>query len=101
VSAIVQFDSDKLKEVAALFGDQAEAIQQVTNELRAKMSQLQSGDWYGLGASVFYDFMDQEVFKGLQLLQEYLERSQDTANKIAGQIEEQAEYVLATARQYA
>ena len=82
----VRTDHDQLKQIMALFGQQADATARTLMALRRQKEVLQGGDWTGQGARKFYDEMDGSVLPALTRLQRALTQAQQTTQKISNRM---------------
>ena len=78
----VRGNHDELKQIAALFGQEADATARTLAALRQRKDTLQGGDWIGRAARTFYGEMDGEVLPALNRLQRALTQAQTVTQKI-------------------
>lgn len=79
----VRGNHDELKQIAALFGQEADAAQGTLAALRRHKDTLQGGDWVGQAARTFYGEMDGSVLPALNRLHRALSQAQTVTQKIA------------------
>ncbi len=82
----VRGNHDELKQIAALFGQEADAAQRTLASLRQRKDTLQGGDWVGQAARKFYDEMDASVLPALVRLQRALAQAQQVTQKISARL---------------
>ncbi len=78
----VRTNHDELAQMAALFGQEADAVAKTINGLRQRKDTLQGGDWIGAAARRFYAEMDGQVLPTLIRLQLALTQSQSVIHAI-------------------
>lgn len=86
----VRAEYDQLEQVAGKFTNQAQVIQDMLQQVRGKMDQLQDGGWIGLGADAFFAEMQSVVLPAVQRLESALTDASDSTRQI-GQTLQQAE----------
>lgn len=74
---------DQLREIAAQLGSQAEATQKSLLSLEQGMKVLESGDWFGKGASAFYQEMGSQVLPTMKRLALALATAERTTVQIS------------------
>lgn len=95
---VLSFDSDQLDQIAQMFAQEANMVEQVSNYLRSKYEPLRNGDWEGEGAEKFFDVMESEIFPKLKKLQDYFEQSAQAASGGSNIINEAFAKVMAKAK---
>ena len=78
----IRADYDRLDQVATRFANQAQATQQLIQNVRGSMDPLEQGGWVGRGSDSFFSEMNGVVLPGTERLQQALEE----ANRITKQI---------------
>ncbi len=78
----IRADYDRLEQIANQFANQAQAIQQMKQNVRSSMDPLENGGWIGRGSDAFFSEMQGEVLPCTQRLEQAL----DEANRITRQI---------------
>jgi WXG100 family type VII secretion target len=86
----VRSDYQGLRQIASLFGRQADASRQTTSNLKNRMEKLRGGDWVGKGANKFYGEMDSSVLPTITRLVAAMDKASSITDKIA-KIMKQAE----------
>ncbi len=79
----VRGNHDELKQIATLFGQEADATQRTIAALRQRKDVLQGGDWIGQSARAFYGEMDSALLPAMTRLQRALAQAQNVTHKIA------------------
>ena len=79
----VRGNHDELKQIATLFGQEADATQRTLASLRQRKDVLQGGDWIGQSARAFYGEMDSALLPAMSRLQRALTQAQNVTHKIA------------------
>lgn len=78
----IRADYDRLEQLANQFANQAQAIQEMLQNVRGAMDPLEGGGWIGRGSDAFFSEMQGEVLPASQRLQQAL----DEANRITKQV---------------
>lgn len=86
----VEANYDQLDQVSSQFANQADAVQQMLQQVRASLSQLENGGWIGDAADAFFAEMNQVVLPATWRLQNALEEGSQ-ATKDISQTFQQAE----------
>lgn len=86
----IRADYDRLEQVAGKFANQAQAIQQMLQQVRGSMDPLEGGGWIGKGSDSFFNEMNSEVLPANERLQQALEEA-DRVTKQIVQTVKQAE----------
>ncbi|MFV9504535.1 MAG: WXG100 family type VII secretion target [Oscillochloridaceae bacterium umkhey_bin13] len=86
----IRAEYEQLNQVASRFVQQAQAIQQMTQRIKASMAQLEQGGWIGRGASAFFDEMNGELLPACQRFYNVLNDSSQATKEIV-QVMRQAE----------
>jgi WXG100 family type VII secretion target len=81
---IIRIDLDTLSRIAASFSSGSADIQQMLRRVNQQVGTLRSGDWIGVGATKFYDEMENDVVPALTRLAAALE----SADRITRQIKQ-------------
>jgi WXG100 family type VII secretion target len=81
MSDTIQAEYDQLEQVASRFMNQSQAIQQMLQQVRSSMSNLE-GEWIGEGSESFFSEMEDEVMPASQRLQQALEEAGQVTKKI-------------------
>ena len=87
---IIQVQYDKLQEVAARFGRQAEATAQMQGRVQQSLRALQTGGWEGRGSAAFFNEMNGAVLPATQRLAAAFQQA-DAVTRAIGQLMRQAE----------
>lgn len=66
----LQIQYDDMDNIARMFDGYADSTQDHIQRIQSCMSQLQGGDWIGLGADKFYQEMEGDVMPRLKILQQ-------------------------------
>ena len=80
---IIQVQYDKLQEVAARFGRQAEATAQMQGRVQQSLRALQAGGWEGRGSAAFSGEMNDTVLPATMRLQEAMQKANEVTRQIA------------------
>ena len=72
----VEADYDQLEQVAARFGNQAQEMQQMLQNVRSSMGNLENGGWEGRGSEAFFSEMNGEVLPATERLHQALNEAQ-------------------------
>ena len=86
----IRADYEALEGLSQRFLNQAQVIQQMLQDVRAKMGNLQNGGWIGRGSDAFFNEMDGEVLPASDRLQQALDEG-GRVTKFISQTIEQAE----------
>jgi WXG100 family type VII secretion target len=84
----IRIDFDQMNAIQVQWGNEADAVHAVIEDVQRRMGQLQSGDWYGSAASKFYAEMDGVVLPALQSLEGALREAQEATASIVKQMQE-------------
>jgi WXG100 family type VII secretion target len=98
VMPIFQADSDQLREIAQIFQEQADCIEDILRDLVLKTDNLRGYGWVGLGADAYYDLFDDRIKPSLESLIRFLEGSNTEAIKVAERVEEGEAHILSMTR---
>ena len=82
----VRSQHEELKQIAASFGQEADATARTLAQLRRQKDVLQGGDWLGQAARKFYDEMDGSLLPALTRLQRALTQSQQVIQRISARL---------------
>lgn len=77
----IRADYEQLEQVASQFSNQAQAIQQMSQNIRNSMQNLQDG-WIGRGSDAFFAEMQSEVLPATQRLQDALDEASQVTKAI-------------------
>ncbi len=80
---IVRSNHDELKTIASKFSAEADAVNQMNQNLNSNIETLKGGDWIGPGAQTFYKEMDGEVMPSLKRLNKALGEASRVTNQIS------------------
>jgi WXG100 family type VII secretion target len=86
----IEADYDQLEQIASRFGNQAQEMQQMMQNVRSSMGNLESGGWEGRGSEAFFAEMNSEVLPASERLQQALEEA-DRVTRMIMQMVQQAE----------
>jgi WXG100 family type VII secretion target len=85
----VRADYDQLEQVASRFANQSQEVQQMMQQVKRGMHQLER-DWIGRGSEAFFREMQGEVLPAVQRLQQALEEANRVTKEVV-QVMQQAE----------
>jgi len=89
---LIEADYDVLEQVSRRFSQQGDEIQQMLQNIRNRMGQLQNS-WEGRGSQAFFAEMQDEVVPGIDRLRHALEDAGNVTKQVAetlSQAEEEA-----------
>ena len=89
-SALVRSDHDQLKQVSQSFSQQADAINNMNQNIKSCMDTLQGGDWIGKGATAYFQEMNGQVIPSLTRLHRALTQAARITQQVS-QLMKQAE----------
>ena len=89
-SALVRSDHDQLKQISQSFSQQADAINNMNQNIKSCMDTLQGGDWIGKGATAYFQEMNGQVIPSLTRLQRALTQAARITQQVS-QLMKQAE----------
>jgi len=69
---IIKLDFDAFKNIEGSFRSQETATQQTIGKLNKVIEQLRGGEWYGEGATKFFNEMDSQVMPSMKNLQKVM-----------------------------
>ena len=69
---IIKLDFDAFKNIEGSFRAQETATQETIGKLNKVFEQLRGGDWYGEGATKFFNEMDSQVMPSMKNLRKVL-----------------------------
>ena len=72
ISITIKLDFDAFKNIEGSFRAQETATQQTIGKLNKVIEQLRGGEWFGEGATAFYNEMDSEVMPAMKRLKEVM-----------------------------
>ncbi|HSB90802.1 MAG TPA: WXG100 family type VII secretion target [Anaerolineales bacterium] len=78
-----RLDYDLIKKIMGSFKGQEATTQQTIQKLSKVIEQLRGGDWYGEGATAFFNEMDSEVMPAMKRLQ----NAMGEADRVSKEIE--------------
>jgi WXG100 family type VII secretion target len=78
----IRADYDRLEQVAGKFANQAQAVQQMLQQVRGSMDPLEGGGWIGKGSDSFFNEMNSEVLPANERLQQALEEAERVTKQI-------------------
>ena len=82
ISITIALDFDIFKNVQGSFRAQETATQQTIGKLNKIIEQLRGGDWFGEGATAFFNEMDSQVMPSMKNLQNVLGEGDRVAKEI-------------------
>jgi len=82
MTPIVRADHEGLARIAGGFDREAERVRQTLQQIQRTVEILQGGDWYGEGASAFYQEMTSQVLPSMKRLLSALEAASRTTKGI-------------------
>jgi len=80
----IRADYESLEQLASQFANQAQAVQQMLQNVKGAMDPLEGGGWIGRGSDAFFSEMNSEVLPATTRLQQAL----DEASRVTKQIVE-------------
>lgn len=83
----IQADYDQLEQVATKFAQQAQAIAQMNQSVKACVSKLRSG-WIGQGADAFFSEMNSSVLPATQRLENALSEANRATKEISQTVQQ-------------
>lgn len=86
----IRADYDRLEQVAAKFGSESQAIQQMLQNVKGSMDPLENGGWVGRGSEAFFSEMNSEVLPASERLRQALDEANSVTKRII-QVVKQAE----------
>lgn len=86
----IRADYDRLEQVAAKFGNESQAIQQMLQNVKGSMDPLENGGWVGRGSEAFFSEMNGEVLPASERLRQALDEANSVTKRII-QVVKQAE----------
>lgn len=89
-SALVRSDHDQLKQISQSFSQQADAINNMNQNIKSCMDTLQGGDWIGKGATACFQEMNGQVIPSLTRLHRALTQAARITQQVS-QLMKQAE----------
>jgi len=72
ISITIKLDFDAFKNIEGSFRAQETATQGTVGKLNKVIEQLRGGDWYGEGATKFFNEMDSQIIPSMKRLQEVM-----------------------------
>lgn len=87
----IRADYDQLEQIASQFANQSQAIQQMLQNVRSSMDNLENDGWIGRGSDAFFDEMHSEVLPASQRLQDALEEASQATRQIVQTIRQAEE----------
>lgn len=87
----IRADYDALEQVSSQFNNQAEAIQQMIQRVKASADVLIGGDWKGRGVDAFEREMSDLLFPATQRLQQAMEEASRTTADVSQTIQQAEE----------
>jgi WXG100 family type VII secretion target len=96
----IRADYDRLEQVAGKFASQAQAIQQMLQQVRSSMDPLEGGGWVGKGSDAFFSEMNSEVLPANDRLQQALEEAGRVTKQIVQTVKQAEEDASSPFRAY-
>lgn len=96
----IRADYDRLEQVAGKFASQAQAIQQMIQQVRGSMDPLEGGGWVGRGSDAFFAEMNDEVLPANERLQQALEEASRVTKQIIQTVKQAEEEASSPFRAY-
>ena len=90
ISITITLDFDAFKNIEGSFRNQESATQQTIGKLNKVIEQLRGGDWFGEGATAFFNEMDSEVMPAMKKLQKAMGEG-DRVSKEMERLQHEAE----------
>jgi WXG100 family type VII secretion target len=78
----IQADYEALEQISQRFMQQGDAVEQMNQNLRNRMDQLQ-GSWKGMGSEAFFAEMGDEVLPAADRLRQAMEDASNVTKQIA------------------
>ncbi len=72
ISITIKLDFDAFKNIQGSFRAQETATQATIGKLNSKIEQLRGGDWFGEGATKFFNEIDSQIMPSMKNLQKVL-----------------------------
>jgi WXG100 family type VII secretion target len=90
ISITIKLDFDAFKNIEGSFRAQETATQATIGKLNKMLEQLRGGEWFGEGATAFYNEMDSQVMPSMKNLQKVLGEG-DRVSKEMEKVQHEAE----------
>jgi WXG100 family type VII secretion target len=91
----IEADYDQLEQLSARFMNQSQAIEQMLQNVRSSMGNLENGGWIGRGSNAFFAEMNGEVLPASERLQQALDEA-SRMTRVITQTVQQAEEEAST-----
>jgi len=79
---IIKVSFDALPKVQSSFRAQAEATQKTIGNLSKTINQLRGGDWFGEGATAFFNEVDSQIIPSMKNLKKVLDEGDRVSKEI-------------------
>jgi WXG100 family type VII secretion target len=79
----IQCNYDELEQISSQFGNQSQSIQDMQQKVRASYAKLLDKGWIGLGATAYFDEMEQDILPAQERLKDALEQAGQATQQIA------------------
>ncbi|HMK09630.1 MAG TPA: WXG100 family type VII secretion target [Anaerolineales bacterium] len=81
-SVTIKLDFDAFPKIQGSFRQQAETTQKTIGNLKKTVEQLKGGDWFGEGATAFFNEMDSQVLPSMTRLKNVLDEGDRVSKEI-------------------
>ena len=82
----IRANYNDLKRISQIFSRQGSAMAAMNRKIKSAQQALQSGDWIGQGAKVFFREMDGDVNPSLKRLEKAMVQAGRVTNQIAAEM---------------
>ncbi len=90
VEITIRLDFDVFPKIQGSFRSQADATQKSIGSLSKTIEQLRGGDWFGEGATAFFNEMDSQVIPSMKNLKKVLDEG-DRVSKAIEKLQHETE----------
>jgi len=87
----IKANYEELNKIAARFGNESQAINQMLQKVRGGMDPLENGGWQGRGSDSFFSEMNSEVIPATQRLQKALAEASRVTKEIVNTMKDAEE----------
>jgi len=81
-SVTIKLDFDAFPKIQGSFRQQAETTQKTIGNLNKTLEQLRGGDWFGEGATAFFNEMDSQIMPSMKNLKKVLDEGDRVSKEI-------------------
>ncbi|HID51623.1 MAG TPA: WXG100 family type VII secretion target, partial [Anaerolineae bacterium] len=82
MAEVIRVDYEALAKIAARFGQQSEAIEEMLQMVRGAMTPLQNGGWVGRGSDAFFAEMESDILPAVRRLADALSQASEVSRQI-------------------